>query len=538
MARIIPRLLEALARQAPEAAAIVFEETTWTRAELQDFAVRIARALHAGGVRRDDRVAVWLDKSPEAVGALLGVMMADAICVPLDPTGPAPRLAGILQDCEPSMLISSAAKTKRLEALVAEGGELPPVLVTGGVPLALSPGAQGIAPMMLEPRGDTAEVVSPPPSRVIDEDLAYILYTSGSTGRPKGVMISHRAIVAFSDWAGEYFALQAQDRVASHSPLHFDLSLFDVWTTLAHGACVHLVPQGISFMATDLVRFIAESRVTVWQSVPSVLRMIARQLGDPGPEFDQLRLIFFAGEPYPPAELRDLMSRLPKARYHNIYGATEINDVTCHTLTGLPGDGPLPIGVPCAHMDVLVLGEAGEVLSEEGAVGELCARGSTLAKGYWGDPAMTAAKFVQDPRHDLYPDPIYRTGDLVRIGAGGTLHYVGRRDSQVKIRGFRVNIGEVEEALLRHEGVGEVAVIDELDPQGTRTLTACFIAEREAPDARALKRHCLALLPNYMVPERFVPVDLLPRTSTGKIDRQALRRRREEAREERTPQPA
>lgn len=543
MARIIPRLLEALARQAPEAAAIAFEGATWTRAELQDFAARVARTLHAGGVRRDDRVAVWLDKSPEAVGALLGVMMADAICVPLDPTGPAPRLAGILQDCEPSMLISSGNKAKRLEALAAEGCELPPVLVTGGAPLALSPEARGIAAVMLEPKGEErgeriGDGGAPPPSQAIDEDLAYILYTSGSTGRPKGVMISHRAIVAFSDWAGAYFELQAQDRVASHSPLHFDLSLFDVWTTLAHGACVHLVPQGISFMATDLVRFLADSRVTVWQSVPSVLRMIARQLGDPGPEFDDLRLIFFAGEPYPPAELRDLMCRLPKARYHNIYGATEINDVTCHTLTGLPGDEALPIGVPCAHMEVLVLGEAGEVLSQEGAVGELCARGPTLAKGYWGDPAMTAAKFVQDPRHDLYPDPLYRTGDLVRIGEGGTLHYVGRRDAQVKIRGFRVNIGEVEEAMLRHDAVSEVAVIDELDADGTRTLTACFIAPGEAPDARALKRHCLALLPNYMVPERFVPVAVLPRTSTGKIDRQALRRRQEDAREAPAPQPA
>ncbi|MBC2859194.1 amino acid adenylation domain-containing protein [Stappia sp. 28M-7] len=532
MARIIPRMLQALARHAPEAAAIAFEGTTWTRAELQDFAARVAGALRAGGVRRDDRVAVYLDKSPEAVGTLLGVMMADAICVPLDPTGPAPRLAAILKDCEPSMLVSSANKAKRLEALAAEGCELPPVLVTGGVPLALSAEARGIAPVMLEPQDETkdkarGEAAAPPPSQVIDEDLAYILYTSGSTGKPKGVMISHRAIVAFSDWAGEYFALHAQDRVASHSPLHFDLSLFDVWTTLAHGACVHLVPQGISFMATDLVRFIAESRVTVWQSVPSVLRMITRQLGDPGPEYDQLRLIFFAGEPYPPAELRELMSRLPNARYHNIYGATEINDVTCHTLTGLPDDGPLPIGVPCAHMEVLVLGEEGEVLSAQGAVGELCARGPTLARGYWGDPAMTAAKFVQDPRHDLYPDPLYRTGDLVRIGEGGTLHYVGRRDAQVKIRGFRVNIGEVEEALLRHDAISEVAVIDELDADGNRTLAACFIAHREVPDARTLKRHCLAFLPNYMVPERFVPVDTLPRTSTGKIDRQALRRQQE-----------
>ncbi len=176
-----------------------------------------------------------------------------------------------------------------------------------------------------------------------------------------------------------------------------------------------------------------------------------------------------------------------------------------------------------------MLGEEGEVLSAQGAVGELCARGPTLARGYWGDPAMTAAKFVQDPRHDLYPDPLYRTGDLVRIGEGGTLHYVGRRDSQVKIRGFRVNIGEVEEALLRHDAISEVAVIDELDADGNRTLAACFIARGEAPDARTLKRHCLAFLPNYMVPERFVPVEVLPRTSTGKIDRQALRRQQEAA---------
>lgn len=521
MARTIVRLIGEMARREPEAPAVVFETESWTRAELDRRSRDVARSLLRAGIRRGDRIGVYLDKSPDAVAALLGAMKAGGICVPLDPTGPAPRLAHILADCEPAMLVSSAAKRKRLEAVLAEGQDLPPVLLLGEEDVVES-GETRIR--FLNGHGDEATDVAFGQGGAIEDDLAYILYTSGSTGRPKGVMISHRNVVAFFDWAGRQFGLGPGDRVSSHAPLHFDLSLFDLWTALAHGASVHLVPQGIGFLAVDLVRFIATHRITVWQSVPSVLRLIARQLGDGGPQFDALRVVFFAGEPYPPAELRDLMSKLPEARYFNIYGATEINDVTCHAVTALPDDEPLPIGRPCDHMEVLVLGDDGTVLEAVGAVGELCARGPTVALGYWGDPQMTAERFVQDPRQDRFADPLYRTGDLVRIGEGGVLHYVGRRDAQVKIRGFRVSIGEVEAALLRHPAIGEVAVVDELDGEGTRYLAAFYVAE-DAMEARALKRHCHALVPNYMVPERFEPLDVMPTTSTGKVDRQALRAR-------------
>jgi amino acid adenylation domain-containing protein len=521
MTRTMPRLLEEMAGNDPDAPAVVMGETRWTRAELDRRSNELARRLAGQGVRRGDRVGIYLDKSPEAVAALLAVLKADAICVPLDPTGPVPRLAHILGDCEPSALVSAANKVTRLEALLAEGIAVPPVLLVGE-----GPGEETDPRLRFFAAGSPqdAPATSLPP-RSLDRDLAYILYTSGSTGRPKGVMISHGNITAFSDWAGWKFGLTAQDRVSSHAPLHFDLSLFDVWTTLAHGASVHLVPQGIGFMAVDLVEFIAVNRITVWQSVPSVLRLMARQLPEDGTRHDALRLIFFAGEPYPPAELRDLMSKLPQALYFNVYGATEFNDVTCHPVTALPGEGPLPIGAPCEHMEVLVLGEDGALLEEAGSVGELCARGPTVAKGYWRDPQMTAARFIQDPRHDLYPDPVYRTGDLVRIGDDGSFHYVGRRDAQVKIRGFRVNIGEVETALLRHEAIGEVAVVDDMDGEGARYLAAFLVARDGDLDARKLKRHCLGFVPNYMVPERFELVETLPKTSTGKIDRQALRAR-------------
>ncbi|WP_417768344.1 amino acid adenylation domain-containing protein [Stappia sp.] len=521
MTRTMPRLLEEMASFDPDAPAVVMGETRWTRAELDRRSNDLASRLAGQGVRRGDRVGIYLDKSPEAVAALLAVLKADAICVPLDPTGPVPRLAHILGDCEPKALVSSANKVARLTALLEEGVSVPPVLLVG------EGTGEGSDPRLCLVAAGSPEDTEPAPlpQRALDRDLAYILYTSGSTGRPKGVMISHGNITAFSDWAGWKFGLTAQDRVSAHAPLHFDLSLFDVWTVLAHGAAVHLVPQGIAFMAVDLVEFIADNRITVWQSVPSVLRLIARQLPEDGTRHDALRLIFFAGEPYPPADLRDLMSKLPQALYFNVYGATEFNDVTCHPVTALPGDGPLPIGAPCEHMEALVLGEDGALLEDAGSVGELCARGPTVSKGYWRDPQMTAARFIQDPRHDLYPDPVYRTGDLVRIGEDGTFHYVGRRDTQVKIRGFRVNIGEVETALLRHEAIGEAAVVDEMDGEGTRYLAAFLVARGSDLDTRKLKRHCLGFVPNYMVPERFELLEALPKTSTGKIDRQALRAR-------------
>ena len=237
-------------------------------------------------------------------------------------------------------------------------------------------------------------------------------------------------------------------------------------------------------------------------------------------------MVFFAGEPFPPEALRNLRMKLPHTRMVNIYGSTEMNDVTFHEIGETVDDTPLPIGRPCSHMQVLVVDDAGAILSEAGAIGELCARGPTVALGYWRAGEATASRFVQHPGHDLFPDRVYRSGDLVEIGADGELRYVGRRDTEVKIRGNRVNLGEVEEALVAHPAIAEAAVTDVEDSEGDKSLKAFLVlaSGQEAPDLRSLRRHCAGRLPAYMVPESAEFREGLPRTSTGKLDRQALRR--------------
>jgi amino acid adenylation domain-containing protein len=493
MSRIVPQILTETARQYPTRTAITRDEKAISYQELEALSNRMAHALRANGVERGDRVGMFLDKSIEAVASLIAIMKADGICVPLDPPGPVPRLS----DQITTILL---ADDRPMEF--------------AGHPVTVLPWS------MVQAAPETL-----PETATIDVDLAYILYTSGSTGTPKGVMITHRNVSSFVDWVTRHFGFVPEDQVSCHAPLHFDVTLIDLYASLAVGATVHLIPQDISFMPVDLVDFINKKAITVWQSVPSVLVLIVKQLvADAGPHLESLRCVIFTGEVFPPLSLRDLMTKVPHPAYYNIYGSTEMNDVTCLTVTRAPDTEILPIGKPCSHMEVFALDDDGKRITQAGVVGELYARGATLSAGYWGDPAMTAAKFMQNPLHQLYHDPVYRTGDLVMFDAEGYYRYVGRRDSQVKIRGFRVNLIEVEDAIARHPHVDEVAVVDLEDDKRSRYLKAFVVPKNgHAFDSKILKQHCATRLPNYMVPEELELRSVLPKTSTGKVDRKILK---------------
>ena len=485
MPEALHSLLERAALERPGHPAVSDRGRVATYAELDARADALAASLVGAGVRRGDRVGVLLEKSIDAVACLYAVMKTGAAYVPLDPHAPEHRLAQVLADCDVRCVLATANAPPPAGPAVLDVGSVPP--------------ASG-APVHAE---------------VMPDDLAYILYTSGSTGAPKGVMVSHANAMAFVRWAGAAFGVTGEDRLSSHAPFHFDLSVFDLYAAAAAAATVVLVPPEASVFPAHLRRFVDEEGITVWYSVPSVLTQLASRTDLTPGDLPSLRAVLFAGEVFPTRWLRRLMVALPDARFANLYGPTETNVCTWYEVDRLPDDDgtTIPIGRPITGTRVAVVGDGG-------GPGELYVQGPTVGQGYWNDPAGTASRFVTEPRPDL-PGKWYRTGDLVEETADGCLRFLGRADGQVKSRGYRIELGDVEAALYGHSGVVDCAVVAVPDELFTARLHAFAVVEGQVAEPD-LAGFCARRLPRYMVPQTFEIRPALPRTATGKVDRRAL----------------
>jgi len=445
---------------------------------------------------------------------LFGIMKAGAAYVPADPTAPASRNAFIFHNCGVKVLIAEARLAEALRLEFSQIGFAPEIIVlesTGaGVPLtkaldqldAVSPAFSGLSAV-------------PDPAQ-----LAYILYTSGSTGRPKGVMLSHGNAASFIDWCSDVFNPNERDRFSSHAPFHFDLSILDIYLSLKHGATLVLVEEQLGKEPARLAPWIAEKKLTVWYSAPSILSLLAQFGKLDQHDYASLRLVLFAGEVFPIKYLKLLKSLWLHPRYFNLYGPTETNVCTFYEVPCLISEAqtePVLIGEACLHCEPLVVDEAGVEVAP-GAEGELCIAGPSVLAGYWNLPENTAKAFL--PGRDT---PWYRTGDIVVELPDANYKFLGRRDRMIKKRGYRIELGEIEAALYRHPAIKEAAVLAFPDDDGVPIKAFTSTRDGSKLSTIELKKFCSENLPLYMVPDLFCSLESLPKTSTDKIDYQKLK---------------
>jgi len=526
MQYLLHHYLEESAEATPDAPAVIDRDRTMTYGELEAHSNRLAGVLAELGVGRGDRVGFFLDKSLESVVAIYGILKAGAVYVPFDPHAPVARLAYIAANAGIRHLIAGVEKQGSWAGLVEAGAPLDCLVSLNGAPdeAVVPAGVRCIGPSEVERRSPTRLGCNS-----IAFDLAYILYTSGSTGDPKGVMLSHQNAMAFVDWAADELRISGVDRLSSHAPLHFDLSIFDIFAAAKAGAAVVLVPSEASFFPVDVAGFIREQGITIWYSVPSILTMLTQRGGLSSGDFPSLRTLLFAGEVFPTKFLRKLMGLLPHVVFYNLYGPTETNVCTYYKVPELSPEQtePIPIGRAIGNDEVFAVSSEGRIAAR-GEVGELWVRGATVMQGYWGDPDRTERVLVENP---LAGTPsgraagrVYRTGDLVYELPDGNHKFLGRRDDQIKSRGYRIELGDIESAMYSHPDVVECAVVAVPDELISNRIKA-FAVVRNGLTKQALVRFCSGLIPKYMIPESIDLWDELPKTSTGKIDRQLLRAR-------------
>jgi amino acid adenylation domain-containing protein len=512
--------LAASARRWPNRMAVVDPDgSALTYRELDDRSERVAAFLRSQGIQPGDRVGLVVPKGMAAVTAIFGILKARAAFVPVDYTAPPERNRTILRDCQVRLVFLDP----RCAATLGKG---PDALHHTAVVEIDGSGASA-----LEAAVTWQEVLAHPCDGVHAEpsatDLAYILYTSGSTGVPKGVMLTQDNAVSFVDWCSSEFNPTEEDRFSSHAPFHFDLSVLDIYVPLKHGATLCIVSEDLGKNPKELAAFISEKRLTVWYSTPSILSFLA-QFGDLHKlDCTSLRLVLFAGEVFPVKHLRAITERWPQAEYFNLYGPTETNVCTFARIPlPVPADRtiPYPIGWPCSHCSSLLLDEPDGQPVEPGEDGLLYIAGPSVFDGYWNRPQESQHSFIQRNGRRWY-----NTGDVVRQDGEDGFVYLGRRDRMVKRRGYRIELGEIERGLYQHPDVREAATVAVPDADSGVRILAYLVPHARKPSIIDLKAFCTQALPGYMSPDMFRFLDALPRTSTNKVDYQALLKRTQES---------
>jgi long-chain acyl-CoA synthetase len=506
---LVDDLLRASAEKTPDAQALVCAGRRYTYAELNDTADHLASGLIGLGVRRGDRVAVYLENSAEAVISICGALRAGAVFVPINPTTKAQKLGYVIGDCEPAVLVADRRKSHVIADALALTSHRPAVVMTA---LGSDVPAKARDYFSFE-----ALLEAPIERRAacrIDLDLAALIYTSGSSGAPKGVMLSHANITVATTSINQYLRNTNEDVILDVLPLSFDYGLYQLFLAFQSGASVVLERSFV--YPTLMLELITRERVTALPIVPMIAALLQRHDLE-GYDLSSLRYITNTGAALPPAHIATLRARLPHVRIFSMYGLTECKRVSFLSPCEIDRR-PTSVGKPMENVEVYVADDLGR-LAPTGE-GELVIRGSNVMQGYWRAPEETAKVLKAG---SIPGQKLLFSGDVFHIDAEGFMYFLGRRDDVIKSRGQRVSPKEVENVLYEIPGVTGAAVVGAEDPVlGNAVKVFLCVDPGVNITRRDVLRHCARRLEDFMVPKFIEFVQTLPRTDSGKILRRAL----------------
>jgi len=504
MQKVLHEAFTARAVERKDAVAVNLAEKTLTYGELDERSNQLAARLQSLGVRPEVPVALYLDRSLEMVVAILGVLKAGGCYVPIDLAYPKDRVAFMLEDAAATILLTQENLASSLPA-------------NSATVLRIDADWPEIA----------AESPSSRPSGAVGGNAAYIIYTSGSTGKPKGVVVTHHNVLRLLEQTSHWYGFNEKDVWPLFHSYAFDVSVWELWGSLLYGGRLVIVPYLVSRSPFDFYQLLAHEKVTVLNQTPSAFRQLiwAETKAETRLTLN-LRYVICAGEALELQSLKPWFERHGDKRpmVVNMYGITETTvhsmyrPITRKDLTS--GAGSV-IGVPIPDLQIYLVDEQLKPVAS-GVAGEICVGGEGVARGYLRRDDLTSQRFLPDPFSDKPGARMYRSGDLARCSDRGEMEYLGRMDHQVKIRGFRMELGEIESALNRHPAIRESVVLAREESEGDKRLTAYVVPAITAPTVTELRHYLGQIIPEYMIPARFIVLTALPLTTNGKVDRRAL----------------